>query len=86
MTQPETPAVPTLPTHITRAQLLAACEALGLDAAVTAGFNLTIMVGLTSVLVIQYELNEQGHKFIVGETAAMNTFRIPVAEPVNADA
>lgn len=80
MTQPEPTTAPAPPTHITHAQLLAACQALGLDAAVTAGFNLKIRAGTTEVIVIQHALNEQGRKYLVADEVAMNTYRIPVRE------
>lgn len=80
MTQPEPTTAPAMPTHITRAQLVAACEALGFDPNVTAGFNLTLLVGAEEVAVIQYERNADGKSYLVGNHAAMNTTRIPVAE------
>lgn len=69
-----------VPTHITRAQLIAACEALGFEPKATPGFNLQLLVGTGEVMVIQYLLDENGRQFLVGDRPAMNTYRIPVAE------
>lgn len=66
-----------LPAAITRTQLAAACDVLGFDPKVTAGFNLRIFVGSESVTVAQYAQID-GKTQIVGNVAAVNTFHIPV--------
>lgn len=80
MTDPTTPGAAGLPTHITRAQLLAACEALGISGKFVKGWNFDLRVGVETVTVLKYDLNENGKRFLVGDHPAMSTTRIPVAE------
>lgn len=77
--EPERPA---MPTHITLDQLRAACEVLGFDPNITAGFNLKIMAGVHEVRVVTYDLDDDGRRYIVGDTPAMNTTVLPVVDVI----
>lgn len=80
MTDPTQRSATELPTHITRAQLLAACEALGIPSRFTKGWNFGLRVGIETVTVLKYDADENGKRFVVGGHPAMSTTRIPVAD------
>lgn len=71
---------PALPTHITHAQVRAACEALGFDPKLTTGILVELNIGIKNVYVTHHLLCD-GKIFMVGDMAARTTTEIPVRTP-----
>lgn len=76
------PQQPIMPATITHHQLIAACEALGLDANYVRTF--TISASPSEVVVTRFVTNEYGHRVFDADLGGMTLVevRIPIADPV----
>ena len=76
------PAVPSFPAHVTRDQLKAAAEALGLDPNIVTHYQVDAMDG---VIVVVLARNADGKALAAGDRSVTMAHRIPIGHDPDGD-